>query len=513
MATSTKFEQPLDLMFLQDLSGSFSDDIYTVQTLVPDIVSTIRSYQADSRFGLASFVDKPVSPFGDEYYGDYVYQTDLALTTDEALLQSVVNSLSIYSGYDGPESQIEALMQLALRWEEVGYRIGPVRVAVIMTDAEYHKAGDYTGVPANNGDAILDGTPAGAGEDYPSESLLKSVLDSTDIYPVFAVSDSYGSGIRSYYEALVKTLGRGAVVELSSDSSDLIDALSAGLDKIVKEFNPDQDLTGTAGDDTIDAGGGNDTITGGAGDDSLDGGDGKDTIYGDDGDDTLDGGIGKDRMEGGRGSDTYYVDASKDVCHETDNLPSGSSGLKLDIDLGDNVDTVISSVKYTLSNYVENLTLTESTKKLAGTGNDLGNTIEGNSGANKLTGKAGDDTIDGKEGADKISGGTGADTFVFSNLAEGGIDTISDFKTSEGDKLAFDSGVFTSLASGIAAGNLVTAEKEVTAADADDYLLFETKAGKLYYDADGNGAGTAVLVASIKKAADIDFADFTVVAG
>lgn len=226
------------------------------------------------------------------------------------------------------------------------------------------------------------------------------------------------------------------------------------------------------------------------GNDTLTGGTGKDSLYGGAGDDTLDGGEGADYMEGGSGADTYYVDNAKDVVYEADNTPAGSSALVLQIDLGSTIDSVISSVKYTLTNYVENLTLTGSTAKLSGTGNTLDNVITGSETANKISGKEGADTIDGGAGADKISGGAGADTFIFSNLATGGADAISDF--ADEDVLAFDTSIFTGL-SGATDANLVLG---ADALDGNDYLLYNN--GKLYYDADGSGSGAATLIVGLK---------------
>ncbi|MFV3127767.1 calcium-binding protein [Niveispirillum sp. KHB5.9] len=75
-----------------------------------------------------------------------------------------------------------------------------------------------------------------------------------------------------------------------------------------------QDLTGTAGHDTLVGGSGNDTLRGGAGNDLLAGGAGDDLLIGGDGDDTLVGGAGHDTLEGGAGNDTLVVDA-QDVAH------------------------------------------------------------------------------------------------------------------------------------------------------------------------------------------------------
>jgi Ca2+-binding RTX toxin-like protein len=94
------------------------------------------------------------------------------------------------------------------------------------------------------------------------------------------------------------------------------------------------------------------------------------------------------------------------------------------------IDTVQSSITYTLGSEVENLKLTGA-GAINGTGNGLDNEITGNTAANILSGGLGDDILDGGKGNDKLSGDDGADTFVRHSLAEGK-DTITDFQTGLG---------------------------------------------------------------------------------
>ena len=75
-------------------------------------------------------------------------------------------------------------------------------------------------------------------------------------------------------------------------------------------------------------------------------------------------------------------------------------------------DTIVATVGYALTAYVENLVL-QCTTNCGGTGNSLANLIQDqNAGVvpNTLTGNDGNDTMDGGNGADTLNGGNGADT-------------------------------------------------------------------------------------------------------
>lgn len=253
----------LDVFLLEDLSGSFFDDLPNVQAQFAGLFNSLSDpggANRDVAFGVGSFIDKPNGvngfPPGGDFLpeGDFVYNTDQAVTTDQAAVQAALNALALGDGLDFPEAQLEALLQVALRADtpEIGFRDGAQRFVVLSTDAEFHVAGDFLDAETpNNGDAVVDPS-----EDYPSIAQVAAALADAGIVPIFAVTID----VLDDYAALTDQLGTGVVVELSSDSDNIAQAVLNGIEAAV------------GGADVLDGGSGNDTLIGGPGDDTLTGG-------------------------------------------------------------------------------------------------------------------------------------------------------------------------------------------------------------------------------------------------
>lgn len=212
-------------------------------------------------------------------------------------------------------------------------------------------------------------------------------------------------------------------------------------------------------------------------DNTLTGNSGANVLSGLAGNDWLDGKVGADTMAGGTGDDTFVVDNTGDVVTEL---------------ADEGIDTVRSSISYTLGANVENLTLTGSTA-LNGTGNALDNVLTGNSGANSLSGGDGNDTLNGGTGADTMVGGLGDDIYYVDNTgdivtenADEGNDTVtSSIAYTLGTNLEnlTLSGSSAVAGTGNAVANLITgngAANTLWGRDGDDTLLGGAGADTLY---------------------------------
>jgi Ca2+-binding RTX toxin-like protein len=155
-------------------------------------------------------------------------------------------------------------------------------------------------------------------------------------------------------------------------------------------------------------------LIGDEGNDVIEGGDNTDDLRGGAGEDLLDGGLGNDAMNGGTGNDTYVVD----------------SGLDSIVDTGTGIDTVLSSITYTLQSNLENLRLLGTTDLIA-IGNTAANTIVGNSGSN---------IIDGGSNGDNMLGAAGDDSYTVDSLFDIVIEAQNEGTDSVQSSVAFTLG-------------------------------------------------------------------------
>ena len=230
-------------------------------------------------------------------------------------------------------------------------------------------------------------------------------------------------------------------------------------DHLILQTENYQSITGTDGDDTINAsawtGGGIsifglagvDVLRGGSGNDYIDAGQDDDSLYGNGGHDDLRGGLGNDTLEGGDGDDyvdwyDYYVNgyayengadqllggAGDDWIYSTqvDTFQGGADYDRTNLNLVSNVlisDTSITLGVATFSHETEEWYYIYGTENadtidasawtgpgiaIYGYGGD--DVLKGGAGNDLLLGYQGNDTIEGNDGHDDLRGGEDSDT-------------------------------------------------------------------------------------------------------
>ncbi len=330
---------------------------------------------------------------------------------------------------------------------EVGYDTNDTLAAPV-TGARLEGRGGNDTLTGSSGNDVLDG---GTGVDY------MSGLGGNDTYYVDSQSDSVVEASRGGTDTVI-TSADNYYLSAEVERLEMVAGTSA-LRAIGNALA--NTMIGNAGDNRLDGGAGADSMSGGAGNDTyvvdatgdvvteasdqgidtiesaitvnplganvenltltgtskisgtgndlanvLIGNSAVNSLTGAAGNDRLDGGAGADSLVGGAGDDTYVVDTAGESVVES---------------AGGGVDTVESSITWTLSAEVERLVLTgTSANPINGTGNASNNWLAGNDASNALNGGA---------GADVLLGGSGSDTLqdtVGNNALDGGrnMDTL-----------------------------------------------------------------------------------------
>ena len=288
------------------------------------------------------------------------------------------------------------------------------------------------------------------------------------------------------------------------------------------------DINGTSGDDVIDATSAADTVNAGAG---------NDTVYGYDGNDKLNGGAGDDYLYGGAGNDTITGDAGFDRMYGGDgnDLLVSKRGTGPDFfDGGAGIDRVSAdfvksrrSIAFDLTNptilqHIGDGSSMINVEQVSAIGSTFGDTMIGGSEIDTLDGYSGDDILKGNGGNDKLIGGTGndtltggsgKDTFVFSSALNSStnVDTITDFSVVD-DLIHLENAIFTAFTKNgaISSGNFLKSTSPA-AKDSNDFLVYETDTGNLFYDANGSKSGGSIMIAHLDKSLALSYQDFLIV--
>ncbi|MBE8967629.1 FG-GAP repeat protein [Nostocales cyanobacterium LEGE 12452] len=330
-------------------------------------------------------------------------------------------------------------------------------------------------------------------------------------------------------------------------------------------------ITGNNSNDNISAGDGNDNIIGNGGNDTISGGKGNDTFVFrlGDGDDTitdfagtgigsnpsaavisqldtlqfLGSGLTADKLQltqNGNNLELTFLDAASTKVtlqnfqlENLDNVPANGSRPPIGNILFDGQTSVTDSfdvfnANSTQTNLFNKNTVTflnDLNNNVAGfdNSNDVINSqggndiINGNSGDDRLRGGEGDDILIGGRGNDVLIGGVSADFFLYNSNAEFtstvvGVDTITDFNSSEGDKIVLDKTTFSAIASVAGTGFSNPNDFKITnlAGTSTAKIVYDPVSGQLFYNPNGSasGFGSGGLFATLTGASTLTASDF-----
>jgi serralysin len=115
--------------------------------------------------------------------------------------------------------------------------------------------------------------------------------------------------------------------------------------------------------------------------------------------------------------------------------------------------------------------------------------------------------LNGLDGNDTLTSGLGQDQFIFAAApSRGNVDLIQDFTRGQ-DQLVLDALIFggTGLHDRQLDATMFRSGAHLsTAGDSNDHVIYDTSAGKLYYDADGAGGAAAMQIATLANAPALD---------
>eukprot|EP00057_Strongylocentrotus_purpuratus_P012905 XP_011667379.1 PREDICTED: integrin beta-1-A [Strongylocentrotus purpuratus] len=252
-------DYPVDLYYAMDLSHSMKDDLENLKGLGTTLSEELNSITRDFRLGFGSFVDKTVLPYVSTVPAQLIspctgcasphgFHNALPLNQDPSLFANRITNTTVSGNLDTPEGGFDALMQIAVCGEVIGWRPKARHLVIFTTDASFHFAGDgrLGGiVEPNDGQCHMDPNTNmydfSTLQDYPSIGHLSAKLRENNVIPIFAVTRDQ----TPLYMSLEKDIEGATVGTLDEDSGNVVQLIRSNCDRITSQVR----LTSTAPDD------------------------------------------------------------------------------------------------------------------------------------------------------------------------------------------------------------------------------------------------------------------------
>ena len=147
---------PIDLYFLMDLSWSMRDSRENLAKLGGKIIEAIKERTENLATGFGSFVEKNVQPFTSAIASfncnknlqkdctppySFLHKSMLKDITPDEFSAAVLAS-PMAGNVDDPEGSLDALMQVMVCGDRIGWRQNSRKIIILSTDRDYHFALD-----------------------------------------------------------------------------------------------------------------------------------------------------------------------------------------------------------------------------------------------------------------------------------------------------------------------------------------------------------------------------------
>ncbi|XP_034840377.1 integrin beta-PS-like [Maniola hyperantus] len=236
---------PLDVYYLVDSSGTMKIHKDNLFKQALEIYNQLSKITNNVRLGVGSFIEKPALPYVFVTTQEsYSFKHHQSLTNDTDLFSKALKELKKINGTnnDEPEADLDALMQVMVCKDEIGWRNNSTRIILLSTDSTYHSAGDGKFVGAikpNDMQCHLDNNEykMALTFDYPSVSQINKVATENKIMIIFAADPK----VQNDYMALEKKIKNAKYVPLFG-KSDVVNMITKEYQEIIRSVQIDASI-------------------------------------------------------------------------------------------------------------------------------------------------------------------------------------------------------------------------------------------------------------------------------
>ncbi|XP_053722719.1 integrin beta-6 isoform X1 [Synchiropus splendidus] len=244
-------DYPVDIYYLMDLSASMVDDLDMIKDLGSTLSKEMATLTSKFRMGFGSFVEKPVLPFinikelanpcrdlGLTCLPTFGYKHGLSLTSSTEKFNEIIARQRVSANIDIPECGFDAVMQVAVCGDRIGWRNDSMRLVVFVSDADSHIGMDskMAGIVIpNDGQCHLDNNneySMSTIQEYPTLGQLIDKVVENNILLIFAVTENQ----KHNYENYASLIPGATVGVVATDSQNILELIITAYKELRSEI-------------------------------------------------------------------------------------------------------------------------------------------------------------------------------------------------------------------------------------------------------------------------------------